>query len=297
MNLEPYYLPFLLTLIAGLSTGVGGLMSFFSRSFNPRFLAAALGFSAGVMIYVSFVEIIPKANESLSGHFGESSGYLYTTIGFFIGILVIAIIDALIPSSHNPHEIREADKLTVFPSLDNPSKQIIRNHPLQPEPPSVFRKGYPKLHTDQLRRMGIFTALAIGIHNFPEGLATFMAAIEDPTLGISIAIAIAIHNVPEGVAIAAPMYYATRSKRKALYFSVLAGLAEPVGAVVGYVLLIQILSDAAFGAIFAGVAGIMVYISLDELLPAAEKYGEHHIAMYGLISGMAVMALSLIILQ
>jgi ZIP family zinc transporter len=268
MDLSIYYVPFLLTLFAGLSTGIGGAMSFFSKSFNPRFLSGALGFSAGVMIYVSFVEIFPKAADSLGELYGEPLGYIYTTIGFFAGIAIIALIDHFIPASHNPHEMKEAH---------TQPGDLIRN--------------------TQLRRMGVFTALAIGIHNFPEGLATFMAALEDPALGVSIAIAIAIHNVPEGVAIAVPMYYATQSKRKAFGFSLAAGLAEPVGAVLGYIILMQIFSDAAFGAIFAGVAGIMVYISLDELLPAAEKYGEHHVAIYGMIAGMMVMALSLILLR
>lgn len=143
--------------------------------------------------------------------------------------------------------------------------------------------------------MGLFSALAIGIHNFPEGLATFIGALQDPALGISIAAAIAIHNIPEGIAVSVPIYYATQSRQKAFALSFLSGLAEPVGALLGYFLLIQFFSDAIFGIVFAGVAGIMVYISLDELLPTAEEYGEHHIAIYGLISGMLIMAISLLL--
>ena len=142
--------------------------------------------------------------------------------------------------------------------------------------------------------MGLFSALAIGIHNFPEGLATFMGALQDPTLGISIAAAIAIHNIPEGIAVSVPVYYATKSKKKAFVLSFTSGLAEPVGAIIGYFILMNIFSEAVFGVVFASVAGIMVYISLDELLPTAEKYGEHHIAIYGLIAGMMVMAVSLV---
>jgi ZIP family zinc transporter len=142
-------------------------------------------------------------------------------------------------------------------------------------------------------RMGLFSALAIGIHNFPEGLATFMAAVKDPALGISITIAIAIHNIPEGIAVSVPVYYSTKSRKKAFIYSFLSGLSEPVGAIIGFFLLKTIISDAAFGMVFAAVAGIMVYISLDELLPTAEEYAEHHVAITGLIAGMLIMAISL----
>jgi ZIP family zinc transporter len=141
----------------------------------------------------------------------------------------------------------------------------------------------------------LFAALAIGIHNFPEGLATFTGALKDPALGVSIAVAIAIHNIPEGIAVSVPLYYATGSKKRAFGLSFLSGLAEPVGALIGYFLLLRFMNDAVFGLIFAGVAGIMVFISLDELLPTAEKFGEHHLAICGLVAGMAVMALSLLL--
>jgi ZIP family zinc transporter len=145
-------------------------------------------------------------------------------------------------------------------------------------------------------RVGVFTALAIAIHNFPEGLATFLSAIKDPSLGIPIAIAIAIHNIPEGIAVAVPIYHATGNKKKAFGYSFLSGIAEPVGALLGFTLLRVFFNDLIFGIVFSGVAGIMVYISLDELLPSAEKYGEHHLSIIGLVAGMSVMALSLLIL-
>lgn len=252
-----------LTIFAGLSTGVGSIMAFLSKKFNPKFLAGALGFSAGVMIYVSMVEIFVKAREALSAYYGDKTGYIYTTIAFFVGVGIIALIDKLIPSYENPHEIKN---INCESSKDT-----------------------------KLMRMGLFSALAIGIHNFPEGLATFMGALTDPTLGISIAVAIAIHNIPEGIAVSAPIFYATKSRKKAFWYSFLSGFAEPVGAIIGYFLLRSVFNDATFGVIFAGVAGIMVYISLDELLPTAEEYGEHHIAIGGLIGGMAVMALSLLL--
>ena len=258
---------FLLTVFAGLATGVGSLMAFYTKQTNKKFLSAALGFSAGVMIYVSMIEIFVKAKESLQTVHGSEKGYLYTTVAFFVGIFIIALIDKLVPKAENPHEMRDIEDLEE-------AKKARENH--------------------SLMRMGMFSALAIAIHNFPEGLATFIGALEDPAMGISIAVAIAIHNIPEGIAVSVPIYHATGSRRRAFKYSFLSGLSEPVGAVIGYFLLRNYLSESMFGIVFAIVAGIMVYISLDELLPTAEKYGEHHIAIYGLISGMMVMAASLV---
>lgn len=254
-----------LTVFAGLSTGVGSVMAFFSKRFSPKFLAAALGFSAGVMIYVSLVEIFAKAKDSLTALYGIKQGYWVTVIAFFVGIGIIALIDKLVPSYENPHELKNLE-----------------------------REKAEEAHKNKLMRMGLFSALAIGLHNFPEGLATFMGALQDPALGISIAIAIAIHNIPEGIAVSVPIYYATKSRKKAFNYSFLSGFAEPIGALVGFFLLRRFFSDATFGVAFAAVAGIMVYISLDELLPTAEEYGEHHVSITGLIAGMLVMASSLV---
>lgn len=263
-----FWFAFLLTLFAGLSTAIGSLVVLFSKRFSPRFLAVSLGFSAGVMIFISLVEIYSEANEYLNSLYGQKLGDLYTLLSFFGGIALIAIIDYLVPSEENPHEIGD---LSIDNSKKSPNK-------------------------DGLMRLGVMSAVAIGIHNFPEGIATFVTAMNDPNLGISIAIAIAIHNIPEGIAVAIPIYYATKSKGKAFTHSLLSGLAEPLGAVAGYFLLAYLFNDAFMGIILAGVAGIMVYISLDELLPTAEKYGEHHPAIIGVISGMAVMGISLLII-
>jgi ZIP family zinc transporter len=264
MNMENFWFSIGLTTFAGLSTGVGSLMALLSKEFKPKFLALALGFSAGVMIYVSMIEIFVKAQDSLTEAYGMRIGHWITVISFFSGIAVIALIDKIIPSYENPHELKRVKEGTLE---DGDSR---------------------------LLRMGMFSALAIAIHNFPEGLATFMAAMTDPTLGVSIAVAIAIHNIPEGVAVSVPILYATKSRKKAFTFSFLSGLAEPIGALVGFFIFRQFLTDATMGIVFGAVAGIMVYISFDELLPTAEEYGEHHIAIGGLIAGMAVMALSLL---
>lgn len=256
---------FALTLMAGLATGIGSSMIFFTKQTNKKMLSFSLGLSAGVMLYVSFVEILSKSADALNLVYGEELGNVFMVGGFFAGIGLIAIIDKYIPVEQNPHEIHRVEEI-----MEEEKKQ-------------------------NLMRMGIFTAFAITIHNFPEGLATFLAALEEPTMGIAITVAIAIHNIPEGIAVAVPIYYATGSKIKAFKISFLSGLSEPLGAVVGYFLFVQFIGDQAFGFVFAAVGGIMVYISLDELLPAAQEYGEHQISMWGVILGMAIMAISLLL--
>lgn len=257
---------FLLTLIAGLSTGIGSLIAFLARQTNKRFLSISLGFSAGVMVYVSMIEIFYKAQDSLVAELGEAGGKWLTVIAFFGGMLLIAIIDKMIPSDENPHEVKLVEE----------------------------EQGEPH-NTSKLMRMGVFTALAVAVHNFPEGIATFISALQEPSVAIPIVVAIAIHNIPEGIAVSVPIYHATGSKMKAFRYSFLSGLAEPVGALIGWLILMPIMNDMVFGIIFAAVAGIMVFISFDELLPAAREYGEHHLSIYGLISGMAVMAVSLLL--
>lgn len=259
---------FLLTLFAGLSTGIGSAIAFFAKRTNTKFLSIALGFSAGVMIYVSFVEIFFKAKDHLSAGMGDAWGHTVTVLSFFGGMILIAIIDKLVPSFENPHEIRLIEET---------------------------QDGHEQRKKQKLLRIGMMSAFAIGIHNFPEGMATFIASLKDLSLGLPIAIAIAIHNIPEGIAVSVPLYHATGSRRKAFKHSFLSGLAEPLGAIVGYFVLMPFMNDLVFGMLFAAVAGIMVFISIDNLLPAAREYGEPHLSLYGLIAGMAVMATSLIL--
>ncbi len=267
-DLNTVLFAFGLTIFAGLSTGIGSAIAFFAKKSNTRFLAVALGFSAGVMIYVSMVEIFFKAKEALQGALGEKGGYWVTVAAFFGGIALIAIIDKLVPEVENPHDMKKLDKVASLESTEAKNK---------------------------LMRMGLLTALAIGIHNFPEGLATFTSALKDPSLGIAIAVAIAIHNIPEGIAVSVPIYYATGDKKKAFRLSFLSGLSEPVGALIGYLILMPFMNDVVFGVLFASVAGIMVFISLDGLLPTAREYGDAHLSIYGLIAGMVVMAISLLL--
>ncbi len=265
ISIESFVFPFLLTLFAGLSTGIGSAIALLAKKTNKRLLSFSLGLSAGVMIYISFVELFKESQEILVLEHGEKPGMLLAILSFFAGMLLIGLIDKLVPSHENPHEIRSVEAGY--------------------EPP----KG-------KLMRVGVLTALAIGIHNFPEGMATFTAAMQDPSLGIAIAAAVAIHNIPEGIAVSIPVFYATGSRKKAFYLSFLSGLAEPLGALIAFLVLAPFLSPLLMAYIFAIVAGIMVYISFDELLPAAQEYGEHHIAIYGLIAGMVIMAISLVLL-
>lgn len=256
---------FSLTLLAGLSTGIGSLIALFTDSTNKKFLSVSLGFSAGVMIYVSMIEIFSKAQDVLILELGLKMGSIVNVVSFFLGMFFIAIIDRLIPNETNPHEIINLDD-----KIDIEKAQ-------------------------KLKRMGVFTALAIAIHNFPEGLATFVSAMQEPNLAIPIVVAIAIHNIPEGIAVSVPIYQATGSRKKAFLYSFTSGLAEPLGALIGWTILMPFMNDIVFGVIFAMVAGIMVFISLDGLLPAAREYGEHHLSIYGLVAGMIVMAISLLL--
>lgn len=251
------YTALLLSFLAGAATSVGGLLSFVVKKDNFAALALGLGFSAGVMLYVSFVEMMPEAKNSLAQIYGIDGGAWLATGVFFLGVVLAWVIDRFMPSHHVHSDALE--------------------------------------QKNKLQHLGLFTALALAIHNFPEGLATFMASMENVTLGVSIAVAVAIHNVPEGIAVALPVYHASGSKAKAFWYSTLSGMAEPVGAVLGYAIFRSVLSEAAFGVMFALVAGIMVYISLDELLPTAHEYGDGHGVIWGVIGGMMVMALSLLI--
>jgi len=290
-----------LTLFAGMATGIGSIMAFKANRTDYRFLSVATGFSAGVMLYVAFVEIFFKGAQSLSNHYGDHLGNWINAASFFGGVLVIGFIDNLIPSSENPHEIHSE---TEMRPLHDPSTLIPDFHsetaiPLKAEGFHDHGTGHHKL-----MRMGLFTALAIGVHNFPEGLATFLSALEDQKLGMAIAVAIALHNIPEGISVSVPIFYATGSRRKAFLYSALSGVAEPIGAGIGYLAILflfggstGVIPSEIMGILFGAVAGIMVYISLDELLPTSRAYGKGHDSIYGLVAGMLVMALSLLLMQ
>lgn len=253
------------TAAAGLATALGSVLVFVSRTPSPRMLAFGLAFAGGAMVYVSLSEILLKSTQSFAGAHGDKLGFTYSTIAFLAGMLLIATIDHFVP---NPHESLESG--------------------------NEFYKEHDR---NYIRRVGLMTAAAITAHNFPEGLATFFAMLESPALGLPLAFAIAIHNIPEGISIAVPVYFATQKKSYAFLACLLSGLAEPVGAVLGYALLQPFMTPATFGAVFGVIAGVMVFLALDELLPAAKKYAQGHETVYGLVSGMVMIALSLVLFR
>ncbi len=259
-----------LTLFAGLSTGVGSIIAFFAekKKDSGTFLSASLGFSAGVMVYISLVELMAQSRAGLAELYGKTGGGLLAVGAFASGLLITFLIDKMIPEAENPHHIRSSDEISRAEHASGAERA-------------------------KLGRAGILFALAIGIHNFPEGLAVFAAGLSGSELGIPIAVAIALHNIPEGIAVAVPILYATGSRKKALTYSLLSGLAEPAGALLGFLFLLPFLTPALLSVLFAVVAGVMIYISFDELLPMAETYGRHHIALAGILGGMLFIGIGL----
>jgi zinc transporter, ZIP family len=263
----------LLTTLAGLSTGIGSAIAFVIRKPSYAFLAVALGFSAGVMLYISFAELLKTAIDDV--------GFGTANLAFFSGISGIAAIDWLIPHQYEEEPVHTTQ---LFGSRSR------AGFALDGTAGSLAQSG-------MLKRASLFLALGIAIHNFPEGLVTFSsAATGDASLGIAVAIAIALHNVPEGIAVSVPIYYATGSRWKAFAYSFSSGLAEPVGALLGYAILLRFLTPTVLSSLLAFVAGIMVYITLDELLPLAHKYGKENPIILACGLGMLIMAASLFIL-
>lgn len=267
---DPVVLAFAVTAAAGIATGIGAALGLFAKRTNHLFLAVALGFSAGVMIYVSFVEILAKSRDFLADGVGEESALGWTSGAFLAGALFMALLYRILPDLELPDP--------AAPSL---ASSVTPSQPSQTMDPVLLRAG-------------IFVAIAIALHNFPEGIAVFFLTLEDPSVGIPVGVAIALHNIPEGIAVAVPLYYALGKRGWAFALGLLSGLAEPIGAVLGYVVLAPFISSTLLGILFALVAGIMVFISLDSLLPAARQYGNGQVVIYGVIVGMSVMAASLV---
>lgn len=257
---------FVSSALAGLATMLGALIVFVSKSDNKKFLSSALGFSAGVMIFISFMEMMPMAQENFMKTMADKNAQWMVLASFFGSMAVFGLISHLVPEADAPHDIKTEHEIEA------------RSEELA------------------LEKVGLKSAIAIGIHNFPEGMVTFMTSLMDPAMGLSIAVAIAMHNIPEGIGVAAPIYFATGDKKRALWLTFLSGVSEPVGAILAYLLLRPFLTPALFGVVFGAISGIMVLISFDELLPASRAYGETHLSLLGLIFGMMVMGVSLIIL-
>ncbi|HHX17044.1 MAG TPA: zinc transporter ZupT [Mollicutes bacterium] len=245
---------FVLSMIAGLSTALGGSIGLFAKKSNTKFLSVMLGFSAGVMIFISFIEILDESMKLLILSFDKKSGSLLALICFFSGMLLVHVINRLIPND-----------------IYSKNKEGKRN----------------------LMRTGILTAVVVAIHNFPEGIASFITSLRSLSLAIPTVLAIALHNIPEGIAVSVPIYHATGSRERAFLYSLLSGIAEPLGALVGYIILIPFMNDVVFGILYALIAGIMVFISFDQLIPTSNEYGKHSLSIIGLITGMVFMGFSL----
>ena len=253
----------ILTMIAGLATGIGGLFVLAKKEINSKVLSIALGFSGGVMLYISFMEIIRESEGYFLETQTERNALIFAALSFFGGIAIMWLIDRLVPDGTNPHEFSYVNSSTN--------------------------------HNHKLMKSGILTAAAIAIHNFPEGIAAFSTASTDFSIGLPLALAIAVHNIPEGIVVAVTIFKSTGKRKTAFLWALISGLAEPVGGILGYLLLSPFMGNMTLGVILGIVAGIMVYISIDELLPLAHEYGEEHTSIFGIIIGMAVIAATLLV--
>lgn len=266
---QNFEIALLMTFLAGLATLVGGFFTFFIKRTNLKALSIGLGFSAGVMIFLSFTEILQGAKDLLKGYFPNHADWM-VFVGFSLGILTAILIDYFIPDHI------EEDLFGVKDGCEGQESCM---------------------HHHKIKRAGLLTAIAICIHNFPEGIATFFVATQNLTIGATVAIAIALHNIPEGIAVALPIYHATGKKRLAIWYSFLSGISEPIGAIVGMFVLQTFLPQVAVGFLFAAVGGIMVYISFDTLLPLSREYGDGHYSVFGIMSGIFFIWLSLLLLN
>ena len=271
--MENISVAFFLTFIAGMATSLGAVVPFFIRSNGKKILSLVMGFSAGVLIYLALAGLLHESHESLEAVYGAEKGGLVSVAAFFAGILLISIADHFSGSCHSfhhSHKHHEGEK--------HGSEAHMERHS----------------YNEKLLRTGLFTAITLSIHNLPEGFAIFMSALKEPAMAVPMTIAVAVHNVPVGIAIAVPVFFATRRKRKAFLYAFLTGLTELVGAVLGYLVFAPYLSEKLFGIVFAVAAGIMIFLSFDELLPVSREYGDQHTSLYGLLAGMAVMAVTLV---
>lgn len=261
----PVLTAFLACVAAASATILGALSVVFTKGPNPRLLAFGLAFAGGAMVYVSLVEIFTKSHIAFGEIFSDKMAYGAATGSFFAGVLALIILDYVVPNPHIKLEARG-------------------------------KNTHAHVHT-HLKRVSLFATLAITAHNFPEGCATFFATLDHPSVGVTLAIAIALHNIPEGVSIAIPVYFATESKRAAVMATVISAVAEPAGAIIGYTILAPFLSPIVYGILFGFIAGAMVYLALDELLPAARRYAVGHETVYGLVLGMMILAASLVLFR
>lgn len=252
---------FLITFLAGMTTVIGGLCSFFIKRDNSKILSLGLGFSAGALIYVSFMELLRDSERVLLENFTPHLGSVILITCFFVGMIVTALIDHFMPSYCGIESFEKMEK----------EKSVVSN-------------------PDKLYKAGLFLLIAISVHKLPEGFAIFLGAQTHLETALALAFAVSIHNIPEGISIALPVYYATGSKLKAVGATFLSGLVEPLGALLGFLLLSQYFNDITYAIMFAFTAGIMIYVSFDSLLPMSREYGDGHLSILGVGVGMFLMA-------
>ena len=262
-------LALLISLLAGLATTIGGVLVIQRKSLGREFLAVALAFAAGAMVLISFMQVLPLGITWMTQTYPRATAEALVFLAFFAGIVLVLVIDRLLPSSLNPSEIEGREGAMQ-------SDDEARN--------------------TRLLRSGLLVGLVLGLHNFPEGMATFFTTYQDPRVGITLAVAVAIHNVPEGIAVAAPVYAATGSRKKALGWATVSGLTEPIGALVAAALISWVVPESVLGLFYGLVAGMMVFLALDEMLQASWRYQtDKHQTIYGMVAGMATVAASLVL--
>lgn len=244
-----------LSFLAGISTVLGAIIAFGTRKKSDKAITFALGFSAGVMICVSFTDLFPYAEQALMNSYGKFYGVVLTMFYMLSGMIFAMLIDRFIPSESHVIEVNDKKHSKLF-------------------------------------RVGFVSMIAITLHNFPEGIATFISSYQDVKLGLSITIAIAMHNIPEGIAVAMPIYYATGSKKKAFKYTLYSGLSEPIGALLAFLLLRPFINEFLLGLIFAFVMGIMLYISFEELIPSSREYGYNNLSLYSIFLGICIIPLT-----
>jgi len=267
---------FLLALGAGLSTVVGAAGAFLLREEDvakeqSTFLAGCLAFAAAVMVYVSFIEIWPESLE----HYGDVAdddqvAHVYTSLTFFGGIGIGLLCSKIVGYFEQRHTTAVATRKVQNVEMQSKAGDN-QGEDSQSSAVKVLLQPDAQDRRAELLRTGLVTAVSIALHNFPEGLVTFLAALSDWHVGVATAFAIAMHNIPEGISIAIPYYYASESRWKAFALAFLSGVAEPIGALIGWAIVNDIWGHAAFGVMFGVTAGIMIYISFTELLPLARK--------------------------
>ncbi|TXT53248.1 MAG: Zinc transporter ZupT [Promethearchaeota archaeon] len=253
----------MLALLAGLSTTIGSFIAFIFSKPSPKIICIIMGFSAGVMILISFVELLQEGIDSTT--------LLLGVIFFILGMVIMLIIDVFISHSY------EFEEGSYEESPNNAKK-------------SITQKNL------EIQKTSLLITLGIMIHNLPEGMATFVGTLKSLDLGILLALAIALHNIPEGIAVSVPIYSSTGSKKKAFFWSFLSGISEFIGALLCGLFLYPFINEFILGAMLAIVGGFMIYISLDELLPVSRSYGNEHLSIIGMMIGMLIMGLSLTIL-